>query len=167
MTDKDLQAMFKLRKEVDADGKTRVYMLPRDVIEQSIIALTTASAATTTGYSGTLPTGRYIAPASGPDCVQYLAGQCPGTALTRIISGPWYNKWDFAFVKRIAVTKAMRIEARMDLYNVFDAVNFIAIGVPDTRTAMSNWEVSSGARDLNASQDAGGRITQFGLRFSW
>jgi hypothetical protein len=32
---------------------------------------------------------------------------------------------------------------------------------------MSAWEVTGGARDLNASQDAGGRITQFGLRITW
>ncbi|MFB3852925.1 MAG: carboxypeptidase regulatory-like domain-containing protein [Vicinamibacterales bacterium] len=167
MTEKDLQAMFKIRKEVDSAGKTRVYMLPRDVIEQSIIALTKADATTVTGWSGEAPTGRYLAPASGQDCVQYLDGQCPGTALSRIITGPWYNKWDFAFVKRIAIKGSMRIEARMDLYNVFDAINFIAVGVPSTRTSMSNWEVSSAARDLNASQDAGGRITSFGLRFTW
>jgi hypothetical protein len=167
MTEKDLQNMFKIYKVNDAAGKTRVYMLPQDVIEQSIIALTTASASTANGFSGAAPSGRYLAPASGPDCVQYLAGNCPGTSLARIVSGPWYNKWDFSFVKRIPVKGGMRIEARMDLYNVFDAINFIAVGVPNTRTSLSNWEVSSAARDLNASQDAGGRITQFGLRFTW
>jgi len=29
------------------------------------------------------------------------------------------------------------------------------------------WQVTSAANDLNASQDPGGRITQFGLRFTW
>ena len=31
----------------------------------------------------------------------------------------------------------------------------------------SNWQVTSAATDANASQDPGGRITQFGLRFIW
>jgi hypothetical protein len=71
MTEKEFQKMFKFYKETDSAGKTRVYMFPKDVIENSILALYTASATTTTGYSGALPTGRYLAPASGPDCVQY------------------------------------------------------------------------------------------------
>jgi hypothetical protein len=53
----------------------------------------------------------------------------------------------------------------MDLFNVFDNVNFLAT----TRmgAGMSGWEVVSAARDLAASQDAGGRITSYALRFTW
>ncbi len=165
MTEKQFADMFKFYHVTDDKGKDRIYMFPMDVIDNSILAMYTASASTVTGYSGAAPTGRYIAPASGTDCVQYLSGQCPGTALTRIVRGPWYNKWDFAFVKRIAATKRTRIEARMDLYNVFNAINFIATsGMGSSR---SNWEVTSAASDLSASQDPGGRVTSFGLRFTW
>jgi Carboxypeptidase regulatory-like domain len=166
MTEQDVQKMFKFYKREDSSGKTRIYMFPQDVINNSIIALSQASATSPTGYSGALPTGRYFAPANGPDCVQYLGGQCPGTSLARIITGPWFSKFDFSFVKRITVYKNMRVEARMDLYNVFDLVNFNPVGI-STGTSLSGWEVTSAARDLNASQDAGGRITSFGLRFSW
>jgi hypothetical protein len=165
MTAKDLQSMFKIRKVADADGRIRVYMLPEDVIAQSRIALSQQSATSATGYSGDLPTGRYIAPASSPDCVQYWSGMCPGTSEVLKINGPMYWKVDFSFVKRIAVHKNMRLEARMDLYNVFDTVNFIAVGVGGS--ALTSWEVTSGQRDDSASQDPGGRITQFSLRFSW
>jgi hypothetical protein len=34
-------------------------------------------------------------------------------------------------------------------------------------TSLSSWEVIAAATDVNASQDPGGRITQFGLRFTW
>jgi hypothetical protein len=70
-----------------------------------------------------------------------------------------------SFVKRIAVVKNMRIEARMDLFNVFDTINYTAVGVGGS--ALTSWEVTAGATDASASQDPGGRITQFGLRFSW
>ena len=165
--------MFKFYKITDAAGKERIYMLPQDVIQNSILALYTASASTVSGYSGALPTGKYLAPASGPDCVQYLDGMCPGTTRDRIISGPWYHKWDFSFVKRIGVVKNMRIEARMEIFNVFDAINFVARAPssPTSTTGMgsslSNWEVTDAARDLSGAQDPGGRLTQFGLRFSW
>jgi hypothetical protein len=164
MNEKDLQDMFKIYKRPDANGKERIYMFPEDVITNSILALYTA-AATPSGYSGAAPTGRYLAAASGPDCVQMWPGYCSGTASRRVIYGPWYNKWDFSFVKRIPLKSHLRVEARMDLYNVFDAINFIATS--DTGSTPSGWEVTGAARDLSASQDAGGRITQFGLRITW
>jgi len=70
-----------------------------------------------------------------------------------------------SFVKRIAVWKNMRVEARMDLFSIFDTINFNATS--STGSAITNWQVTSAATDVNASQDPGGRITQFGLRFSW
>ena len=165
MTEKQFKDMFKFYHVTDDAGKERVYMLPLDVIDNSILALSTASASTLSGYSGDAPSGRYLAPASGPDCVQYLPAQCPGTTLTRIVYGPWYNKWDFAIIKRILVTKRTRLEWRMDLYNVFNAVNFIA--TTRNGSARSDWEVNSAASDLSAAQDPGGRVTSFGLRFTW
>jgi hypothetical protein len=166
MTEQELQNMFRFYHVPDGAGKDRIYMFPMDVINNSMIALYQTSATTSSGYANnTLPTGRYLAPASGPDCVQYLSGQCPGTALARIITGPAYGKVDLSFVKRVAVYKNMRVEARMDLYNITNAINFTAT----TRrgSALSDWEVQSGATDPNASQDPGGRITSFGLRFTW
>ena len=119
-----------------------------------------------------MPTGRYLAPASGPDCVQYLGGMCPGTKLTRIVSGPWFFRTDISFAKRFNAGKGSRIEARMDLFNIFDNVNFIATtrganpgGTPGN--TLSAWEVTTAATDLSASQDPGGRITQFSLRFTF
>jgi hypothetical protein len=68
-----------------------------------------------------------------------------------------------SFVKRITVRKSMRIEARMDLFNIFNTINFIP------RTGMgssyTSWQVTAAASDVYASQDPGGRITSFGLRF--
>ena len=69
MTDKQLQDVFNLRFVNDSAGKTHVYMLPDDIIANTILAFST-SATSATGYSSAgVPTGRYFAPASGPDCV--------------------------------------------------------------------------------------------------
>jgi hypothetical protein len=174
MSDKELQDMFKYYHFTGSDGVDRIYMLPQDVIANSIIALYKTSATTTTGYAGNvLPTGKYLAPASSPDCVQYLNGMCPGTNLGRIINGPSFAKLDMAFVKRFGLGKSMNIEARMDLYNFTNAINFNAVGPTSlTSTAgmgstLSAWEVKSAYSDINANQDAGGRTTQFSLRFNW
>ena len=163
MTDKDLQKMFKIYKRKDAKGVERIYMLPDDVIQQSIIALYGASATSPTGWAGPAPTGRYIAWPDSPDCVQAYPGQC--APLTHFVRGPWITAFDMAFVKRFTLGKRARLEARMDLYNVFDAVNFNPVaGLGST---VAGWEVTSAWTDVNASQYAGGRMTQFGLRFSW
>ena len=178
MTEDEFQDMFKFYHvidptQLDANGRPmdRIYMLPQDVIEQSIIALYQTSATTTTGYANNVvPTGRYLAPDDGPDCVQYNVGgpngvQCPGTKNVRIIEGPWFWKVDLSFVKRIPIYKNIRFEARMDLYNAFNTINFNATS--STGSSVTNWQVTSAAADNNGSQDPGGRITQFSLRVSW
>jgi hypothetical protein len=180
MTEDEFKKMFKFYHVPDAAGLDRIYMLPRGVIEQSIIALFRTDPTNATGYAnGIVPTGQYLAPASGTDCVQYLAGTCPGTSLVRIVNGPWGFRADFSFVKRFDTGKGTRIEARMDLFNVFNNVNFVAraptggtgaapsFSTTGTGSALSNWEVTQAATDLSASQDPGGRITQFSLRFTW
>ncbi|NTW36693.1 MAG: hypothetical protein HGB17_11290 [Syntrophobacteraceae bacterium] len=103
--------------------------------------------------------------ASSETCVQYLAGQCQGTAFRRIVTGPLYGKLDMSFVKRFTLPKNMKIEARMDLFNVLDTINFNSTN--SMGSSFVNWQVTSAATDPNASQDPGGRITSFGLRFTW
>jgi hypothetical protein len=166
MTEQEFKDMFKLRKEFDAAaGIDRWYMFPKDVIEQTIIARQTTSPTTLSGYSGVSPSGRYIAPASGPDCVSYANRMCPGTVIDRVLTGPKYMKWDVSFVKKFAVMKSRTIEFRMDLFNVLNAINFTPVGIGGS--TYTSWQITGAARDLNASQDAGGRITSYSLRFTW
>jgi hypothetical protein len=165
MTAKDVQDMFKFYRRPDANGVERIYMFPEDVIQNSLIAFGQASPTSLTGYSGALPTGRYFTRRSSLDCVAYITGDC-GAPEVQLITSPWFGKTDFSFVKRFRIGGNRNIEARMDLYNIFDNINFTPIGI-QTGSALSNWQVTSSARDTNASQDAGGRITSFGLRFNW
>jgi len=166
VSEDEFKNMFKFYKEKDSQGLERIYMFPQDFLQQSIIALYRTDPTHPSGYAnGILPTGRYLAPASGTDCVQYLSAQCPGTALTRIVDGPWFFRADMSFVKRFDTGKGTRIEARMDIFNIFDNVNFVA--TTRNGSSLSSWEVVSAATDLSAAQDPGGRITQFSLRFMW
>ena len=79
---------------------------PEDVITNSILALFTyVGRRRRRAIRGALPTGRYLAPANGPDCVTYAEDRCPGTAVTRFITGPGYFKSDLSVVKRILMAK--------------------------------------------------------------
>ena len=64
--------MFQLRFAPDATNPniTRVYMLPQDVIDNTVKAYSTTYS-TANGYNATLgaPTGRYLAPAQSTGCV--------------------------------------------------------------------------------------------------
>jgi hypothetical protein len=53
----------------------------------------------------------------------------------------------------------------MELFNIFDTINFNATSAMGS--SVTAWQVTSAATDSSASQDPGGRITQFGLRFTW
>jgi len=164
MTEQEFRDLFKFYK-VQEGEKTQVYMFPQEVIQNSIIALYRTSATTATGYTGdVVPTGRYLAPASGPDCVQYLPGMCPGTKTVRIVTSPWMWNVSMSVTKQIPVTKRVRVEARMDLFNVFNTVIFVPTSAMGSTT--SAWRVTAAATD-SAEQYPGGRMTQFGLRVWW
>ena len=96
----------------------------------------------------------------------YAEVQCPGTELTRFVTGPGYFKTDLSFVKRVSMGRRINVEARMDIFNVFNTINFTATSRM-SNNAVTGWDVTSAATDINASQDPGGRITQFGLRFTF
>jgi hypothetical protein len=166
MTEEELQGMFKFYRRTAADGIERIYMLPEDVIDNSVRAIYNTSATTVSGLTGEAPTGRYLAPANGPDCVSYAEVQCPGTQLTRLITGPGYFKTDMSFVKRVLVSRRANVELRMDIFNVFNTINFTPTS-RNSANAVTGWDVTAAAQDVNASQDLGGRITQFGLRFTF
>ena len=72
LSEDEFADLFKFYKVKDAAGLERIYMFPLDFVQQSIVALTGLDPTHPSGYAnGVLPTGKYLAPASGPDCVQY------------------------------------------------------------------------------------------------
>ena len=60
--------MHKIRKSTDPNNpyRTLVWMLPQDIIDNTVKAFSVSA----TGYTQGAPTGRYFAPANGPDCLE-------------------------------------------------------------------------------------------------
>ena len=75
--EKDLQNVYKIEERKDpSSGKQLLFILPQDIIDNTIKAFST-SATSATGYgSAGPPSGRYFAPANGPDCLQVVQGDC-------------------------------------------------------------------------------------------
>ncbi len=136
MTEDDVRDMFDLR--IGNDG--RVYMWPLEVMNETIKAYST-SATSATGY-GSLgaPSGRYFAPANGPDCIEVAGdfGDCGIGEL--VLTGPMFKQFDIAVAKRIALFGRTNLELRAEALNAFNNVNFVPVNGIGGDT-LTDWEV--------------------------
>jgi hypothetical protein len=136
MTEKDVQDLFKLR--IADDG--RVWMFPQAIIDETIKAFST-SATSTSGY-GSLgaPSGRYFAPANGPDCIEIAGGYGDCGVRTLVVTGPTFHNYDLSIVKRIPIVGRVVGEFRIEALNVFNNVNFAPVaGISNDQ---DDWEVT-------------------------
>jgi hypothetical protein len=167
MTPGDVQDMFKLRFD---DAGKKVWMLPQDVIDETIKAFS-VSATSPTGYgAGGAPTGRYFAPANGPDCIELdntaAYGDCGGRSL--VITGPMYQQHDISVAKRVRFLGSSNFEFRLEMLNAFNHANFLPVagintvnnGMPVGST-IGNYEVT-GLTGTNTS-----RVIQLVSRINW
>ena len=161
----DLQAAYKVRFGNDpATGAATVYMLPQDIIDNTIKAFN-VSATSATGYgSAGAPTGRYIAPANSATCTQVKTGDC--APLQTLVMAPWWKRVDISLAKRFPFGGRRNFEIRLDVMNVFNTVNFNTPGYLASTNATVG-QVTSGYIDMSNTFDPGGRLGQVVLRFNW
>src|SRR5207244_3103419 len=70
MTQDEFQKAIQLRVGPTVNGVAQIFILPQDIIDNTVKAFN-VSATSTNGYSALgVPTGRYLAPANGPDCIE-------------------------------------------------------------------------------------------------
>jgi hypothetical protein len=163
MSVKDLQKAFKLQEYaatgLNANAPVNIYMFPQDILENTVRAFST-SATSATGY-GALgpPTGRYIAPANSPECIETIANGYGDCGLrTVVLTGPTYHRWDISAVKRTRLVGRTMFEFRADLINAFNHPNFTP--VISTSTNADNYRVTG-------VQENSSRIIQLVARFTW
>ncbi len=128
--EKDLQKMMKIRMTTDATNqyRTLVWQLPQDIVDNTIKAFNL----TPTGYASGDPTGRYFAPANGPDCLETAVtsytsstagyGDCGAGSV--VVTGPKIIRWDMNLVKQIPLAGKLTAEFQIQVFNVFNRVNF-------------------------------------------
>jgi carboxypeptidase family protein/TonB-dependent receptor-like protein len=158
MSRDDVQDMFTLR--FDDAGKT-VWMLPADVIENTIRAFS-VSATSATGYSSRgVPSGRYFAPANGPDCIEIDNGANYGDCGTRelVVTGPTFQQHDLRISKRTPIVGRVNFEFAAELLNAFNHPNFVPVG--GIGNDIADYEVTG----LTGTNTA--RVIQFVTRINW
>ena len=168
MSARDVEKMLKIRMTTDPTNqyRTLVWMWPQDVIDNTIRAFSLNA----TGYAAGEPTGRYFAPANGPQCLEIATtsntnwnsgyGDCGAGSV--VVTGPKVIRWDFNIVKQIPVTGSVRLEIQAQIFNVFNRVNFNPTnlpGAPANMAVLDNYQVT-GAVDQS-------RTGQLAFRISW
>jgi hypothetical protein len=152
----DVQDIYKIRFD---DANKFIYMLPQDVIDETIKAYS-VSASSLTGY-GSLgaPSGRYFAPANGPDCIEVAnnVGDCGSGDL--VVTGPMFQQHDFSMAKRVRLAGRTEFEFRAEMLNAFNQANFVPVG--GIGNAIASYRVTG----LTGTNTA--RVIQLVGRFNW
>jgi hypothetical protein len=158
MSLKDLQDSIQYRID-RSTTPLRVYNLPQDIIDNTVKAFSV----NVNGYTAGTPTGRYLAPANGPDCIQINRGDCAPKDV--FVVAPLFTRFDFSAKKRIATGGKTNLTLEIDVLNLFNAINFNP--VISTSTNADNYRVTSSYSDVNGTFDPGSRVGQIVLRFGW
>jgi hypothetical protein len=119
----DAQKLFK-QIRITADpltGATTVWNMPQDVIDNTRRAYDTDPTSPTGFPAGETPTGRYFAPASGPDCIALYPGDC---APDMYFYGVWFAQFDFRLSKRFPFGRKGSFDVNIELENALTSTNF-------------------------------------------
>ncbi|MEO8681345.1 MAG: hypothetical protein ABI665_20005, partial [Vicinamibacterales bacterium] len=120
MSEKDLQKAIKIQQGPSG----QMFVLPDDILQNTVKAFS-VSPTSASGY-GTLgaPSGRYFAPANGPDCIETAPGygDCGMRSIT--VNGPALVRFDIGISKRFQVVKSITFEFRGEMLNAFNQPYF-------------------------------------------
>jgi hypothetical protein len=130
MSRSDVQKNFKLR--FDNTGKA-IYMWPQDIIDNTILAFA-VSPTSASGYAGAAPTGRYFAPANGPNCIEVANGFGDCGTGSLIVTGPTFVAHDVRFSKRTTIVGHVNFEFACELLNALNHANFLPLAVVNGNT---------------------------------
>jgi hypothetical protein len=178
MSRKELADAFKLR--FDDAGKV-IYMLPDDIVQNTVKAFN-VSTTNPSGYANGAPTGRYLAPANGPDCIEIAtnilptsanqgaaanhtgAGVCGTQSLT--VTGPRQVRFDLALVKSVPIVRRVRAEFRAEMLNAFNHPWFTPVNANNAANTQRVYDNADNFR-VRAVGENSNRIVQLVGRVSW
>jgi hypothetical protein len=120
MSKSDLQKAIKIQQGA---GK-QIFILPNDILDNTVKAFA-VSATTPTGY-GALgpPTGRYIAPANSPTCIESTVGYGDCGLRTLVVNGPGLMRFDLGISKKFKLWGSATFDFRAEMLNALNTPYF-------------------------------------------
>ncbi len=119
MTQKDLQKEIKVQQGPGG----QLFILPADILDNTVKAFA-VSATSASGYSGAAPTGRYFAPANGPDCIESAPGYGDCGLRSVTVNGPRLVRFDIGISKKFDLPGRFVFEFRGEMLNAFNEPYF-------------------------------------------
>jgi len=173
MDQKQAQDLFKqFRIDVSPTGAVTVWNMPKDVVDNTILAYSTSAGQLTPGgqltyYSGAAPTGRYFAPAAraagvyaapyNNACLGLNPGDC---APDLFFYGAWLGEYDFKLVKKFNLPGRAIFEFNIEVFNALKGTNFNPVlNVPDGNNIANTFRVTG--------QGSAARQAQLVWRVTW
>jgi hypothetical protein len=160
----DVAKNFKLRFD---DAGKQVYMWPQDIVDNTLLAFA-VSATSPSGYAGATPTGRYFAPANGPNCVELPGnfGDCGTGSL--VVTGPTFIAHDLRISKRTTIAGHVNFEFATEFLNVFNHPNFLPLAsVNNALTTGIGGSTLTGFQLTNLTGTDTRRTIQLVARVNW
>jgi len=161
MTKSDLQKEIK----VQSGSGGQIFILPADILENTVRAFS-VSATTASGYSGAAPTGRYFAPANGPDCIETAPGygDCGERSIT--VNGPALVRFDIGISKEFDLPGRFKAFFRAEMLNAFNEPYFnpaSAGGTPLGLTTTTSAPTGPGGGTLLSNTSAANNVDNYRL----
>jgi hypothetical protein len=120
MTQDELQKSVALR--VASNGQ--IFILPDDIIQNTVMAFN-VSATSANGYGALgAPTGRYMAPANGPDCIETSPGYGDCGLRSLVVNAPRLVRFDLVAAKTVKVGGGWSAEFRVEMLNALNSPYF-------------------------------------------
>lgn len=120
MTQKDLQKEIKVQQGPGG----QIFILPAEILDNTVRAFS-VSATSATGY-GSLgaPSGRYFAPANGPDCIESAPGYGDCGLRSVTVNGPRLVRFDIGISKKFDLPGRFTFEFRGEMLNALNQPYF-------------------------------------------
>lgn len=91
------------------------------------------------------------------------AGQCAARNL--FVTGPMFTRFDLSLVKRVRFNERFNFELRAEFLNAFNNINFNSVANASSSQTLN--QITTSYRDVNNTQDPGGRLGQIVLRLNF
>lgn len=120
MTQQDLQKEIKVQQGPGG----QIFILPADILDNTVKAFS-VSATSANGYGALgAPSGRYFAPANGPDCIESAPGYGDCGLRSVIVNGPRLVRFDIGIAKKFDLPGRFTFEFRGEMLNAFNEPYF-------------------------------------------
>ena len=145
MSKSDLQKEIKIQQGLNG----QIFILPTDILENTVKAFQ-VSATSASGYGALgAPTGRYIAPANSPTCIESAPGYGDCGLRSVVVNAPGLMRFDLGISKQFKLWGSATFHFRAEMLNAFNSPYFNPAATDGTPLGMNTQFLQPGLGPRN------------------